>query len=676
MLVCAIENAFLYDPACGTDQIVLRVATRSLIRQGQDEEYEELYHANRVNKNTIYAITQTDFIKASLMHSLTTDIGSRRDWMADISAQSIRYEQGRLPEKDWERMKKDQAFLYLADIVSGYVAWKFRKGMDFMAAPEEIEGKLVSKAQSFALDGWDLRFFSNADRRYRSMIEAMELGELVHFYELAYDFEHRQEIRSGDARRKGPEVNIYYRNTLVKRLEEKLDVRIAEDEAYREQFINRLPEFCSVTDGYMGKRENEYEKGYFIAGKLYNLLFSEQVRGSFRSKAYFGQQAFRLSDILIRGGNHRGLVSETEQYIAVCEEYRQYVGVEEYLDHLLRMVQEYFNNMDYQKVIEIYQKNILGSFRNGQWDFSRVEKLKEALRGLCGDRRQSLLVLGKLYSTFAQALAFKGNVSAESFFRKALEEMEDDPGNADITRSYLMHFYLDQLERCGNEDPCRDEWCGKYETEAKVYFGTETEAIDIPVLKKQFETVMFLLKKNSELRFALYLYLKALRVIYSDRFGGEDAYRELIQKIEAKIREFTGTIDDLIHPWELIYINLWQILTKAGEDADYCRERLLTRNRYRKNGPTIAAIVAGFRLFVLPQEGLPVDGEQDATGTDRGILPLDRENAKLLTQISGLENCEWLGELPKEGEELSPEAQQEMEMVRKRLGEVLTYMYR
>ena len=397
-----------------------------------------------------------------------------------------------------------------------------------------------------------------------------------------------------------------------------------------------LPELYSQNNALMGFVENKYEKGRFVALNICKVL--ESVKDRVKSPRFRDMYLFRFIDIVVRGENHRGEISNLKPLLAEGEKYGYAVGVEEFLEHKQRAIQIYFNSMEYNNIIQEYYKNVIGSYIDGKWNFSDIENLISSMKAISGNQNQGILIVGKIKSSLAQALAFERMPNAEIYFEEALKEMEGDKGNTDITLSYMLHHFIDMASK-GDWEKYKE----KYEKYAAKYFDVEPDSFTIEGLEKIFVTLMNSIKDNSEMRFALYLFIKSIKVFYLEQFRDNKEISDLISKMGKEIFEHANSVNDMIHPWELIYKNMYEIMDEIGDNKkNKYYDKIIKKERMKNSGPTIWAIIIKFKLDYM--ENYDVSGDK---------------YAKQLIDIEGLENIKDMSNAE----------------VKKVLSDKLTYMY-
>ena len=99
-----------------------------------------------------------------------------------------------------------------------------------------------------------------------------------------------------------------------------------------------------------------------------------------------------------------------------------------------------------------------------------------------------------------------------------------------------------------------------------MYFEIESD-INLKSLETAYDNIMKYIKNVSELRFALSLYVKALKVFYLKEYKDNSEFRVFVQRMTDEILSIGLEVDELVHPWELIYINMYHILDAVNDDS-------------------------------------------------------------------------------------------------------------
>ncbi|MBY0001429.1 hypothetical protein H7S55_14720 [Priestia aryabhattai] len=154
------------------------------------------------------------------------------------------------------------------------------------------------------------------------------------------------------------------------------------------------------------------------------------------------------------------------------------------------------------------------------------------------------MMLGKLYSAKAQYFSFLKKPEAYDFFIKALEFLEDHPGNKRQTMSYLVHFLCDHLEI---------EITSQMKDQLNKYFEGDNFSSQLN----------FLLDEERYMKpprtFQMFAFVK----LYSYRLTNEIDYNQL-DKLVNRITKIPN--DQLQHPWELIFYNIARLYSDRDRE--------------------------------------------------------------------------------------------------------------
>ena len=248
-----------------------------------------------------------------------------------------------------------------------------------------------------------------------------------------------------------------------------------------------------------------------------------------------GRIAYAFYDTGMTAFNHVGDNSLAEYCFLACRHWSRYVPIEDYLLTLKRHV---------VSVVDCYlYKDALQASR----DIVSMEEHIQTLRAkLYGSDISASISLGQAYSQLGQVYAYLQDPNAEKFFKNALSIFDDTSSDTYRTQSYLLHYYIEVGDKAS------------YEQLAVDYFGGNHTLAD------QLSYIQSLPKQEvyvQSMAFALYVYVKALYVLYRDDI---DAFiTNQLHRIEQDIRKAV-LINS--HPWELIYTNLSLIALQAGNN--------------------------------------------------------------------------------------------------------------
>lgn len=161
--------------------------------------------------------------------------------------------------------------------------------------------------------------------------------------------------------------------------------------------------------------------------------------------------------------------------------------------------------------------------------------------------------LGKAYSQLGQGYALLQDEKAEETFETALQYLQHDTANYNITLSYLLHYYMDRKDK-------RDLVLQK----SVQYFGGNTKISD------QFDYMIAEYKKGRksviDLRYSLYVLLKEIYFYRFDELSNDKNLKEALLNLKTTLHQKLGENEPRMsgHPWELIYKYLLLLAAKSG----------------------------------------------------------------------------------------------------------------
>ena len=248
-----------------------------------------------------------------------------------------------------------------------------------------------------------------------------------------------------------------------------------------------------------------------------------------------GRIAYAFYDTGMTAFNHVGNSSLSEYCFTECRHWSRYVPIEDYLLTLKRHAVTFVDCYLYKDALQISR------------DIVSMEEHIQTLRAkLYGSDISASISLGQAYSQLGQVYAYLQDPDAETFFKKALSIFDDKSSDAYRTQSYLLHYYIEAGDKAS------------YEQLAVDYFG------DNHTLADQLSYIQSLPEQEvpvQSMAFALYVYVKALYVLYRDDI---DVFiTNQLRHIEQDIRKAV-LINS--HPWELIYTYLSLIALQAGNN--------------------------------------------------------------------------------------------------------------
>lgn len=248
-----------------------------------------------------------------------------------------------------------------------------------------------------------------------------------------------------------------------------------------------------------------------------------------------GRIAYAFYDTGMTAFNHVGDNSLAEYCFLECRHWSRYVPIEDYLLTLKRHVVSFVDCYLYKDALQASR------------DIVSMEEHIQTLRAkLYGSDIGASISLGQAYSQLGQVYAYLQDPDAEKFFKNALSIFDDTSSDAYRTQSYLLHYYIEVGDKAS------------YEQLAVDYFGgNHTLADQLSYIQSLPEQEVHV----QSMAFALYVYVKALYVLYRDDIGA--FITNQLHRIEQDIRKAV-LINS--HPWELIYTYLSLIALQAGNN--------------------------------------------------------------------------------------------------------------
>ena len=280
-----------------------------------------------------------------------------------------------------------------------------------------------------------------------------------------------------------------------------------------------------------------------------------------------GRIAYAFYDTGMTAFNHVGDNSLAEYCFLECRHWSRYVPIEDYLLTLKRHVVSFVDCYLYNDALQTSR------------DIVSMEEHIQTLRAkLYGSDIGASISLGQAYSQLGQVYAYLQDPDAEKFFKNALSIFDDTSSDAYRTQSYLLHYYIEVGDKAS------------YEQLAVDYFGgNHTLADQLSYIQSLPEQEVHV----QSMAFALYVYVKALYVLYRDDIGA--FITNQLHRIEQDIRKAV-LINS--HPWELIYTYLSLIALQAGNNplAIVWRDKI-KNSVYNPGKPITHRMIYGLMRF-------------------------------------------------------------------------------
>ena len=280
-----------------------------------------------------------------------------------------------------------------------------------------------------------------------------------------------------------------------------------------------------------------------------------------------GRIAYAFYDTGMTAFNHVGDNSLAEYCFLECRHWSRYVPIEDYLLTLKRHVVSFVDCYLYKDALQASR------------DIVSMEEHIQTLRAkLYGSDIGASISLGQAYSQLGQVYAYLQDPDAEKFFKNALSIFDDTSADAYRTQSYLLHYYIEVGDKAS------------YEQLAVDYFGgNHTLADQLSYIQSLPEQEVHV----QSMAFALYVYVKALYVLYRDDIGA--FITNQLHRIEQDIRKAV-LINS--HPWELIYTYLSLIALQVGNNplAIVWRDKI-KNSVYNPGKPITHRMIYGLMRF-------------------------------------------------------------------------------
>lgn len=510
MAIQAVYHQIFYTLDDEADEYIFEIATRTLQSNNQ---CEELYQ----NNNGRVYITNTSTYKTAIS-TMLYEKGINTSSRYEFKVAPINYSSA--------DKKSTTPFTYIADIVCSYMRGLLNQ--KFGINEFTYENKVTSKGLVEIIAESDIELklyiYSKSDSLYRKMVEAIKDNRIIEYYSYLFDIESQEDSES---------YKEFYIENWITVLDKIVAEKLNNDTYERRKFRDMIDRYISFVEGYMGSREISYEKGMYVVDKLIRNIENQQ---NWEKK---NAAMFKLYDIKMRAFNHRGAVDEVKKCASICNLYKGYVNTEDYILHILRIIEYYLNGFKYEEALEV-SKQLKDVGDRLEKAYGEVYEISEGIaNSILGQvnpvQSRRLVLIGKIYSNLAQVYAFLNDYdNSKKIFREALKKFSKDSADYKITQSYYLHLLIEHNK------------FEEYMKESFFYF----EASD---LKLQMENA---LKYNA---YSMLVFIKALNKFYMR----DDLYVDIIDEFVKKIEE----IDNYKrqgHPWELIYKHLSECLLYAG----------------------------------------------------------------------------------------------------------------
>lgn len=505
MVLQLVYNTIFYNlNEKNESEIVLNFATRksavSLEDLEANREMKKLGGQYRGEKNgqALYEFSNTLGYKSAIATKIReNEIKNCINF--DLNSYSINYnEENKNPES-----------LYLVDIICGYLRSKLDGNKQSYGIKSLMESVKKETGNYPIITIEDKEGINNL---YNKLIIEIKNKDFIE--SLLYKYE----IENSNSK-----FRDYYCEYLLNNVEG--EILKLFNEKHFTSYLYKLELLLSKSnDG----AKDKYNKAIYIVNYLWDIIENSKEKLKIDNAILY-----KISDCSIRALNHQGcLVKDVEKYRNKCEELKEYITIDEYIDTQNRLATTYTNSLMFDKALEVLKDPI-----------DLIKELKEFKKDIASivGCKSNMDIVGKLYSSIGQFYAFLNkNIESKEYFEKAFEEFgEDNYSSKKVTEGYYLHncIYLGEKELFReriNKLTEGDKWLRKIE------------------------------KCND--RYILFLLIKGIYKFFVDEIKLKDA---------KKMKEFIDSIEKRnSHPWELIYRNLGLVFyeLREKENHDECIE--------------------------------------------------------------------------------------------------------
>lgn len=547
MALQAIFNQIYYVLEEKKQKYCLEIATRA--PEGNDGD--DLYFINtRTDDNG----NVRQYIQSTVSETYRAGLNVFLKEKVKNGSRTESYKMDVLSANYWnDEEEKLTPFHYLADLVCGYIRDLFddqKEQIDnrLVISVFKLENDKLKKIMEKQDNNIEIRTYGKCDEILCRMIESIDNSNLVDYFDELYDLKH---ISEEEDKCKG-----FYDQVWVEKTAEYLERKLKQDD-YKQAFVGNILEDVARIEKYL-RGKNEYEKGLFISLEYIGLIgkinrdFDDYERGKSRCKALF-----KLHDCAMSGYNHRGSIEKVKEHMDECEKYERYVSGEENIAHDIRTMSYYFNR--------IMIKELLEKIQPVQRRIDYMMRMDNELYPEAGENNK---LAGKVYSSLGQAYGFlKQYDKSKENFEKALRCFDED-ADFNITDSYYLHLLIENQDYRG------------YSARANRYFDGNGS------LYKQMEAIFE--KRREQLvvkdSYKLFVYVKAFNVFYAADNNNAYIIDSLLQRLFKIVNDQVVNLQyDDIHPWELIYKHLLEIMIKM----EYCDFNLLLNGNADENDENV-----------------------------------------------------------------------------------------
>lgn len=480
MTQMAVRNLVVNNPVIQDNSYHLELATR-VLNVGQDSELKsQTEHlgmsrpigANNARAQGVYTLTDVNTYISALSGAILEN--ERRDVDFKLNVQSINYSGA----GDISRL---QGFLYLADIVCSLLE-------AVIPGDGGTAQRVLDRANSYTTHTKNMVWcYDDVDVLLWKAQQKRLAGKWLDSLDALYD------ITTGTT----PQSAFYARTWVPMQLQ-----RLRQDvtPAILEQAARELADYVMKPGAGTGR-------AWYLAEQLLDILSRHDTR-EYNSCRYW------LYSAMITLCNHRGKSDQAAEYYQKAMAHAGSAPMEVYLE--LRNAYSVFllDRLKFGEALENTKRTLA------------YEELADDLRQeFTEGQNMAAPHLGRTLSQLGQCHAFlEDHPAAQDAFRQALEKYHGEETDTQITRSYLLHSYIESNSREEYLALCRD------------YFGADT-------LQSQLEQVGNMTKTSR--KYALFVLVKGWHRFRTGEVSS-GVTRQLLNRI-LRMREDRGE-----HPWELI----------------------------------------------------------------------------------------------------------------------------
>lgn len=480
MTQMAVRNLVVNNPVLQDQNYHLELATRvlnvgnnqTLLSQTRQLGMARPVNASGTRAQGIYTLTDVNSYISTLSGAILEN--ERLDVEFDLDVQSINY--SGVGDVSWR-----QGFLYLADIICSLLE-------AVIPGDGNTAQRILDRANSYTTHKKNMVWcYDDVDVRLRTAQQKRLAGKWLDSLNALYD------ITIGAT----PQADFYSRTWVPMQLR-----RLHQDvsAAILEQAVRELAKYVMTPELDTGR-------AWYLAEQLLSILDRHDTV-EYHSCRYW------LYSAMITLCNHRGESARAADYYQKAMTYAGSAPIEAYLE--LRNAYSVFllDRMEFQKALENTKRTLA------------YEELVDELRREVSDSQDIAAPhFGRTLSQLGQCYAFlEDHETAQDYFRQALEKYGEDVIDSQITRSYLLHSYIESENR------------DAYVALCKEYFGADT-------LQTQLENVWKMTKTSR--KYALFVLAKGWYRFQMDQIS-HSVTRQLLSRI-LRTQE-----DRQEHPWELI----------------------------------------------------------------------------------------------------------------------------